>query len=165
MVVSIGACVGAPLLHFWHSFIELFQPSASHWRALCSVVIDQGFMTPLYTMLFMIYDAVASGSPLRVGIQRARTESYSVIWKTWVFWYPAQFLNLRFIPVDLRVAYINAVNVGWNMYFSYITKSPLSVDKKEPNKDNKEEEEEMHKKTKKRSGNVPLQQITTISTD
>ncbi|EME28103.1 peroxisomal membrane MPV17/PMP22-like protein isoform 1 [Galdieria sulphuraria] len=119
-----GACVGAPLLHFWHSFIELFQPSSSHWRALCSVVIDQGFMTPVYTILFFIYDAVASGNPLRVGIQRAKTCSSSIIWKTWVFWYPAQFLNLRFIPVDLRVAYINAVNIGWNMYFSYITKSP-----------------------------------------
>ncbi|GJQ10766.1 hypothetical protein GpartN1_g2557.t1 [Galdieria partita] len=128
-----GACVGAPLLHFWHSWIELFQPSSSHWRAFCSVVIDQGFMTPVYTILFFIYDAVASGSSLLVGIQRARTCSSSIIWKTWVFWYPAQFLNLRFIPVDLRVAYINAINVGWNMYFSYITKAsnshPLTKEK------------------------------------
>eukprot|EP00871_Galdieria_phlegrea_P003685 jgi/Galph1/4317/GphlegSOOS_G3016.1 len=134
-VFKLGSFFATPLLHLWHLLLELLHPSSSVWRALCSVLFDQCFMTPLYTVLFFIYDAAASGKSLRMGFQRAKTSSASVIWKTWIFWYPAQFINLRWIPVDVRVLYISLVSIGWNVYFSSVTKQQATVVSKDKQPD------------------------------
>lgn len=39
----------------------------------------------------------------------------------WILWVPANFVNFRFVPVPLQVAFSNFVALFWNTYVSFVS--------------------------------------------
>lgn len=37
----------------------------------------------------------------------------------WLLWIPAQFINFKFVPPNLRVLAVNVVALVWNVYMSF----------------------------------------------
>ena len=50
-------------------------------------------------------------------------------WKVWV---PFQFLNFRFVPVNLQVGAANVIALMWNTYMSWVTHLEVKPVEPEP---------------------------------
>ena len=56
---------------------------------------------------------------------RLRDDLPSTVRSNWILWVPANFVNFRFVPVPLQVAFSNFVALFWNTYVSFVSNRPL----------------------------------------
>jgi protein Mpv17 len=95
-----------------------FGTTADIKAVLLKSIAGQFIIFPPYVAMYLAYSSVLNGrDPIR-GIldQFPRIVTNGVL--VWPF---ANVINFRFIPMDYRLLYINAVGVGWNSYISWET--------------------------------------------
>ena len=44
---------------------------------------------------------------------------HSLVQVNWALWVPAQYINFKFVPPNLRVLAVNITALVWNVYMSY----------------------------------------------
>ncbi|CAN0107110.1 unnamed protein product, partial [Ectocarpus sp. 13 AM-2016] len=135
----LGALWIAPIVHYWFDGLEaVFKdkkavPGASApsfsmriFKALKMVVLDQAIGAPLvnagFMFLFTFATALVSGTGGIESGKKASTMVKNGIWGTmlvcWRLWPMANMINFLFVPVKLRVLFMNFVGLGWNIYLS-----------------------------------------------
>ena len=50
---------------------------------------------------------------------KIRNDLFTIIRSGWALWVPFQFINFRFVPVNLQALASNLVALVWNVYMSY----------------------------------------------
>ena len=56
---------------------------------------------------------------------------------SWAVWVPAHTINFAFVPPAQRLLYINSIQIGYNMFLSFLgnKEADTSVDKKDKDKE------------------------------
>lgn len=131
----IGAVWIAPVIHYWFDLLERLTKSpkgppttfaGTMVKAAKMVTLDQSIGAPLvnagFMFLFTFATALCAGTPGVKAARDALTMVRSSIWATllvcWKIWPLANLLNFAFVPVNLRVLFLNFVGLGWNIYLS-----------------------------------------------
>ena len=118
-----GLVLQAPWNHVWQNLLEGALPAtASPWTAVTfeKVALDQGLQAPAFTALVFIFFAVLEGSGFRGGVAACEKDLGPTILKNWLVFVPATFINLGFVPLELRVLFINVVFFFWVIFLSLL---------------------------------------------
>ncbi|KAJ3250770.1 hypothetical protein HDU77_006385 [Chytriomyces hyalinus] len=88
--------------------------------AVAKVAADNFIFEPPYLSLFFLSTHTMSGTPLRESVEHLKAD----FWPTYVtdvlVWTPIQFINFLFVPVHFQPQFVNAFNIGWNAFLSYV---------------------------------------------
>eukprot|EP01126_Amoeba_proteus_P020927 TRINITY_DN2124_c0_g1_i3.p1 TRINITY_DN2124_c0_g1~~TRINITY_DN2124_c0_g1_i3.p1 ORF type:complete len:159 (-),score=23.61 TRINITY_DN2124_c0_g1_i3:146-622(-) len=119
-IFCFGFCVSAPVYHNWYRLVETQIPGKSVLQVIKKVLADQTLMAPLViTTLFF-----------SIGWRQGK--SFDQTWKKWQadfiptmkanysVWPFVTFVGYKFVPIQIRVAYLSSVSLFWNVYLSYM---------------------------------------------
>ena len=65
-----------------------------------------------------MFFAIVEGRGIAAGKRQIEEELFQVLLKNWAVFLPATFINLAFLPNELRVLFLNAVFFFWVIYLS-----------------------------------------------
>ena len=82
------------------------------------VAIDQGLQAPVFTALIFVFFAVIEGRGVDAGVSQVKDELAPTLLKNWLIFLPATVVNLGFVPLELRVLFINVVFFFWVIILS-----------------------------------------------
>ena len=99
--------------------------------AVTSLALDQLVFAPTFLAVFIASLFTIEGNAAAVVPKLKQDWSQTVVanWKVWV---PFQFLNFRFVPVNLQVGAANVIALLWNTYMSWVTHLEVKPAEPEP---------------------------------
>ena len=131
--------ISSPLMHYGYDLFERIIPTStaaasglySCLAALSHVVADSVFLDGIFVMTGIIATGLLEGHPLRKVLPNLRnvympTLKASVMTSSALM--PLQFLSFRFLPVQLRVLSVNAVDLIWTGVVSCVSHSDSQLE-------------------------------------
>jgi hypothetical protein len=118
-----GLVLQAPWNNAWNNFLEKSLPgTASPWTPVTfeKVALDQGLQAPAFTALVFFFFAALEGEGVRGGVAACEKDLGATLLKNWTLFIPATFVNLAFVPLELRVLFINIVFFFWVIFLSLL---------------------------------------------
>lgn len=94
--------------------------------------IENGINNPfLFWPVFYTMKEYIEGGKLSNGIKKYKKHFKEDLYSIWALWIPAQFINLSFSPLWMRVPFMAVVSAGWICYVSLRRGEPEVIDKRE----------------------------------
>ena len=75
---------------------------------------------PCFLAVFIASLFTIEGNAAAV-VPKLKQDWSSTVVTNWKIWVPFQFLNFRFVPVNLQVGAANIIALAWNTYMSWVT--------------------------------------------
>ena len=116
-----GLVLQAPWNHFYYMALDgAIPPTPEPFTTTTAVkvAIDQFVQAPIFTAIIFVFFAVIEGRGLDAARRQISDELGQVLVKNWAVFLPATFINLAFLPNELRVLFLNAVFFFWVIYLS-----------------------------------------------
>ena len=118
----------APLCHWFFWALDVFVLPAAPTSALAvavKVAIDRVAFTPVLLALCIGFMHASAGSTPRSTLAAVRARLPRTLLYSQVIWVPAHILSFRHVPTELRVLYVNAVSVAWNVALAAAAAPPV----------------------------------------
>jgi len=114
----LGLLFIGPILYVWYSLLGKLVPFSGLGGVLASLALDQVAFAPLFIASIMSVLTLVEGTPdlIRPKLEQDLVPAIKVNWMLWV---PAQYINFKFVPPNLRVLAVNVVALIWNVYMSW----------------------------------------------
>jgi len=122
-MAAFGLVVVGPLCHTWYIALEALVPRADLVGAVSKMVIDQSIMAPISTVMFFGSMGLMEGKSTAATVGVIKDKTWSTLLVNWQIWPIAQVINMYFVPVTLRVLFLNVVGLGYNTILSRIANS------------------------------------------
>ena len=108
-----------PLATTWFGFLQRRVHFAGRPNAtiLARVGLDQTVLAPGNLFLFLNTMALLEGTSAK---EKLETTYWPALSRNWMIWPVVQFVNFKYVPLELRVLVVNVVSLGWNCYLSYL---------------------------------------------
>lgn len=122
-IALFGLVWSGPSNHYWQRFLEQLFPGRRDGAAvLQKVAVDQLVYGPLCNVLFMSYISMfVEGRSLSFTQSKLRQDWLATQLHGWKVWPLAALLNYRYVPLKLRVLFVNLVAFAWSTFL--ITRS------------------------------------------
>ena len=114
----LGGFLVGPTLHFWYSTLGRIVTAQGSAKAFISLVLDQGVFAPAFLCVFLSSLFTIEGKAHEI-VPKLKQDFASTVTANWNIWIPFQYLNFRFVPLNLQVAAANVVALLWNTYLSW----------------------------------------------
>lgn len=120
-----GALLHGPYFLLGFRQLDRIFPNKTVGHALAKTAMGQIFIFPPFVALFLSFTAL---------LERQSSSDYlsSRFWAInrsgILVWPAANFINFRFVPSHLRIAYINLIGIGWNTYLSWASQQIVKRD-------------------------------------
>ena len=89
------------------------------------------FSSLLYTFINFRF-VVVVGKSFDSYVQKIKQDLKTAVMGSWAVWVPAHTVNFAFIPSSQRLLYINTIQIGYNIFLSFLgNKKVEDVEKKE----------------------------------
>ncbi|KAJ3017433.1 UNVERIFIED_CONTAM: hypothetical protein HDU68_011688 [Siphonaria sp. JEL0065] len=103
----------------FHLLDRILGPSSTFKQAAIKAIASQTFLSPPYLGAFLLFSAIyvtpEDGHPIDTAIKKFPELYYNA----WTVWPAVNMLAFRFLHKGVaRVAFLNAVGVGWNTYMT-----------------------------------------------
>jgi hypothetical protein len=102
------------------------RPSLPSPGALARLAADQLLFAPAFVSTFFAALLTLEGRP-GDAVAKIKADLPSALKANWSLWVPANFVNFRFVPPVLQVAFANVVALGWNTYLSIVSNAPAAA--------------------------------------
>ena len=119
----LGAALVGPCLHFWYSSLSKIVAATGATgtaAAAVSLALDQLVFAPTFLAVFIGSLFTIEGNAAEVPAKLKQDWGKTVV-TNWKIWVPFQFLNFRFVPVNLQVGAANVIALLWNTYMSWVS--------------------------------------------
>jgi protein Mpv17 len=116
-----AAC--SPLAHYWMAFLGRFST-----RPLLGVAIDQFIYSPPVHIAYLAWIASASSgfsSSQAEVVAEVREKFVPAMQASWCVWPAAIAVNIRFVPSDYRVLFLNVIGLGYGIIMSRLANERL----------------------------------------
>ncbi|KXS10765.1 hypothetical protein M427DRAFT_158774 [Gonapodya prolifera JEL478] len=124
-LASFGFLFAGPVTHYWYITLDrLVSPSMTARSALLKMAIDQTTMAPASVAVFFTYHGLYQGWEWDRIKKKVEREAWPTLVANWVLWPAALLVSFRFVPLDLRVLWMNVVGLGWGTYLSLVQQEP-----------------------------------------
>lgn len=128
-IALYGLAWAGPASHYWQQILEsLFPNKKDPLRSGKKVLLDQLTYGPLQNILFMSYIAyVVEGRSWGATMAKLRADLPMVQSRGWRVWPVASWVNQEFVPLKLRVLWLNLVALGWTTFLIMQGKTASSL--------------------------------------
>ena len=72
-----------------------------------------------------------TGKSMDAYVQKIKQDLKTAVMGSWAVWVPAHTVNFAFIPPAQRLLYINTIQIGYNIFLSFLGNKEVEDEKKE----------------------------------
>eukprot|EP00616_Rhizochromulina_sp_CCMP1243_P013725 CAMPEP_0118978430 /NCGR_PEP_ID=MMETSP1173-20130426/23677_1 /TAXON_ID=1034831 /ORGANISM="Rhizochromulina marina cf, Strain CCMP1243" /LENGTH=179 /DNA_ID=CAMNT_0006928625 /DNA_START=11 /DNA_END=550 /DNA_ORIENTATION=- len=127
---SFGLLVHGTTGHYFYGFLDSKLPGTKPVTVASKVLIDQVFWNPCFGIMFFTYLGLAEGKSFADIMKKIKADLKTAVMGSWAVWVPAHTINFAFIPPSQRLLYINSIQIGYNIFLSFLGNKKVD-DKKE----------------------------------
>lgn len=114
-----------PTLHFWYGSLARLVTATGTAGAFGRLAMDQFLFAPFFLSAIIGSVMALEGHAAAVP-EKLKNDLFTIVRSNWVLWVPFQFINFRFVPVQLQVLASNVVALAWNTYMSWASHNQAS---------------------------------------
>ena len=118
-MASFGFLLHGTTGHFFYKFLDGKLTGTAPLTVAAKVAIDQTCWAPVFMVMFFSYMMVFEGTPDLIEA-KIRQDVFTAVKGSWMTWIPAHTINFAFVPSDMRLLYINTIQIFFNMFMSVI---------------------------------------------
>ena len=117
---AFGGLVHAPACAAFFTALDAALPATTPAAVALKIAVDRVFFTPFLLAAAIAWMQVTGGATAATAAKAVRGR----LPKTWalscVVWVPAHFVGFSYVPLALRVLYINVVALIWNCVLAHL---------------------------------------------
>ena len=106
-----GGCIFGPGATLWYQFLQrkIVIPGRPNLEIVAKVLTDQTVFASTNLLLFLSSMALMEGTDPKKKLE----DNYMMaVKKNWMVWPAVQFINFKYVPLELRVLVVNIVSLG-----------------------------------------------------
>jgi protein Mpv17 len=129
---SFGFFLHGTTGHYFYGFLDSKLPGTRAMTVVAKVLIDQLVWNPIFGSLFFGYLNASEGKSFKEYQQKIYADLPTAVMGSWTVWVPAHTVNFAFVPPAQRLLYINTIQIGYNVFLSFLGNRKVeSVEKEE----------------------------------
>mmetsp|Transcript_12932 Transcript_12932/g.19642 ORF Transcript_12932/g.19642 Transcript_12932/m.19642 type:complete len:186 (-) Transcript_12932:192-749(-) len=125
---SFGFLVHGTTGHYFYGFLDSKMPGTKPVTVASKVFIDQTIWNPIFGLMFFGYLNVMEGKSLKEYQDKIQADLKTAVMGSWAVWVPAHTINFAFIPPSQRLLYINSIQIGYNVFLSFLGNKKVPED-------------------------------------
>jgi len=106
--------------HYFYGFLDSKLPGTKPVTVASKVAIDQLAWNPIFGTMFFGYLNLVEGKSLADYQSKLKDDLPTAVMGSWAVWVPAHTINFAFVPPAQRLLYINSIQIGYNMFLSFL---------------------------------------------
>jgi len=107
------------------------MPGTAPLTVASKVAIDQTIWNPIFGLMFFGYLNVMEGKSFDDYVAKIKADLQTAVMGSWVVWVPAHTINFAFVPPSQRLLYINTIQIGYNVFLSFLGNKEVESPDKE----------------------------------
>lgn len=111
-----------PVSHFFYLFMEYWIPSEIPLAGVKRLLLDRLLFAPAFLLLFFLVMNFLEGKDVSTFAAKMRSSFWPALQMNWKVWTPLQFININYVPLQLRVLFANLVALFWYAYLASLGK-------------------------------------------
>lgn len=112
-VASFGFLLHGTTGHVWYGKLDQVLPGTEAWKVAVKVAADQILWAPVFTAMYFSYLGFAEGRSLEYIQTKIQNDTMAGVTASWKVWPIVHAVSFRFVPTELRILYINTIQVCW----------------------------------------------------
>jgi protein Mpv17 len=128
---TFGFLIHGTTGHYFYGFLDSKLPGTAPLTVATKVAIDQTIWNPIFGLMFFGYLNVVEGKSLDDYVNKIKADLKTAVMGSWAVWVPAHTINFAFIPPSQRLLYINSIQIGYNVFLSFLGNKKVDSDEEE----------------------------------
>jgi len=128
---SFGFLIHGITGHYFYGFLDSKLPGTKPVTVATKVITDQVFWNPIFGCMFFGYLNLVEGKSFADYQKKFEADLKTAVMGSWAVWVPAHTINFTFIPPAQRLLYINSIQIGYNVFLSFLGNKKVEEPKKE----------------------------------
>lgn len=128
---SFGFLLHGTTGHYFYGFLDSKLPGTAPVTVASKVAIDQTLWNPIFGLMFFGYLNVMEGKSFDTYVNKIKADLKTAVMGSWAVWVPAHTINFAFVPPSQRLLYINTIQIGYNVFLSFLGNKEVKNDDKE----------------------------------
>jgi len=117
---SFGFLIHGTTGHYFYGMLDSKMPGTKPVTVATKVAIDQFFWNPIFGLMFFGYLNATEGKSMEDYQKKISQDLKTAVMGSWAVWIPAHTVNFAFIPPAQRLLYINTIQIGYNVFLSFL---------------------------------------------
>ena len=117
---SFGFLLHGTTGHYFYGFLDSKMPGTKPVTVATKVAIDQTIWNPIFGCMFFGYLNLMEGKTMEDYTKKISQDLQTAVMGSWAVWVPAHTINFAFIPPSQRLLYINTIQIGYNVFLSFL---------------------------------------------
>jgi protein Mpv17 len=117
---SFGFLIHGTTGHFFYGFLDSKMPGTKPVTVATKVLIDQTMWNPIFGLMFFGYLNLCEGKSFAEYKAKLNADLKTAVMGSWAVWVPAHTINFAFVPPHQRLLYINTIQIGYNVFLSFL---------------------------------------------
>lgn len=113
-VTSFGFVLHGTTGHVWYGKLDQLLPGTEAWKVAVKVAADQVLWAPIFTAMYFSYLGLAEGRSMDYIKAKIQNDTMAGVTASWKVWPIVHAVSFRFVPTELRILYINSIQVRWS---------------------------------------------------
>ena len=126
---SFGFLIHGSTGHFFYGFLDSKLPGTKPVTVATKVFIDQTIWNPIFGCMFFGYLNFTEGKSWDDYTKKLQSDLKTAVMGSWAVWVPAHTINFAFIPPSQRLLYINTIQIGYNIFLSFLGNKEAPAEK------------------------------------
>ena len=126
-LATFGLLVHGTTGHWFYGKLDNAIPGKGGGAVASKVFIDQVLWNPIFGIMFFGYMGLMQNMGIMGTIAEIKSKLLSQVTGSWTVWPIKQdCINFRFIPTDVRILYINTIQIFYNCFLSILSRPSWS---------------------------------------
>jgi len=125
---SFGFFIHGTTGHYFYGMLDSKLPGTQPLTVASKVLIDQTIWNPIFGLMFFGYLNACEGKSFSDYKQKIEADLATAVMGSWAVWVPAHTINFAFIPPQQRLLYINSIQIGYNIFLSFLGNKKVEQD-------------------------------------
>ncbi|GMI03733.1 hypothetical protein TrVE_jg3597 [Triparma verrucosa] len=117
---SFGLLVHGTTGHYFYGLLDSKLPGTKPVTVATKVLIDQTLWNPCFGLMFFGYLNAVEGKSMTEYKDKIEQDLQTAVMGSWAVWVPAHTINFGFVPPAQRLLYINTIQIGYNIFLSFL---------------------------------------------
>eukprot|EP00980_Cylindrotheca_fusiformis_P031026 scaffold25729_cov137-Cylindrotheca_fusiformis.AAC.3 len=127
---SFGFMLHGTTGHYFYGFLDSKLPGTKPVTVATKVAIDQTIWNPIFGCMFFGYLNIMEGKSMDDYINKIKQDLQTAVMGSWAVWVPAHTINFALIPPSQRLLYINTIQIGYNVFLSFLGNKVVEEEEK-----------------------------------
>jgi protein Mpv17 len=128
---SFGFLIHGTTGHYFYGMLDSKLPGTAPMTVASKVLIDQTIWNPIFGLMFFGYLSLMEGKTFEEYTNKLKADLSTAVMGSWAVWVPAHTVNFAFVPPAQRLLYINTIQIGYNVFLSFLGNKKVEGDEEE----------------------------------